>query len=185
MSVLQCLNPLLVISAVSINGRPYIGEGDIVAGIGEMQRMEIQITCVASSSDNTLNSSGDLNKLPTGFKGELALRCFQDLQNGKELIDRTESLVACGVQRRPFNLKPKEKKVSEESNVSLFTTQYTFFFRTEGIYKLKPDVVRAYRGQTPIQQDELFVPSVSFKVVTRIGSSFPSVSSFNRQSNVV
>jgi hypothetical protein len=67
--------------------------------------------------------------------------------------------------------------------MSLFTTSYTFFFRTEGIYKLRPNV-QAWRGQTPILADELFIPNISFNVVTKLGSSSASLSSNNRQSVV-
>lgn len=65
-----------------------------------MQRMLITMSCVASSS-----STFPTNNSEVVFQGEMALKCFQDLQNGKPTVDRTDNLVVCGVQRRPFNLK--------------------------------------------------------------------------------
>jgi hypothetical protein len=83
-----------------------MGEGDVVAGIGEMQKMQVRMSCVASSSSSSsFGFPSNSDKTPVVFKGELALRCFQDLQNGKTPVDRMENLVICGVQKRPFNLK--------------------------------------------------------------------------------
>ncbi|KAI6190790.1 hypothetical protein M3Y97_00156900 [Aphelenchoides bicaudatus] len=175
-------------SAVHVNDKPYLNEADIISGVGEMQRMKLKISCVASSSASSFGFPSNSNQMPVVFKGEIALHCFQDLQNGKAPIDRMENLVVCGVQKRPFNLKlnnetdQKSLQTDKSSSLNVFTTSYTFLFRTEGIYKLRPNV-QAWRGQTPIQADELFVPTVSFNVVTKLGSS-SSLSSNNRQSMV-
>lgn len=61
--------------------------------------MLITMSCVATSSTLPTNGSEVV------FQGEMSLNCFQDLQNGKPTVDRTDNLVVCGVQRRPFNLK--------------------------------------------------------------------------------
>lgn len=112
-------------SAVHINDKPYMGEGDVVAGIGEMQRMQVRVSCVASSSTSPFGFPAGPDKVPVIFKGELALRCFQDLQNGKAPVDRMENLIICGVQRRPFNLK-LNNEADKVSNYKKLITQPFF-----------------------------------------------------------
>lgn len=89
----------------------------MVAGIGEMLRMRVRMECVASSNTSALppalTNSPSLASKSVQFQGEMALKCFQDLQNGKPVVDRMENLVVCGVKRRQFNLKM-------DPNVSLF-----------------------------------------------------------------
>ena len=38
-------------------------------------------------------------------RGEISLRCFQDLQNGKPFLDRSENVVICGNYRVPFTVR--------------------------------------------------------------------------------
>jgi hypothetical protein len=92
--------------AVEINGRSYLGEGDVSVGIGEMQHMIVDLVCVASTPQPFNNNAST-------FRGDFSLRCFQDLQNGSPLVDRMENLVVCGLQRRPFHVKLDSEKVGD------------------------------------------------------------------------
>ncbi|KAI6223447.1 hypothetical protein M3Y95_00891200 [Aphelenchoides besseyi] len=157
---------------VEINNRPYLSEDDISVGIGEMQRIHVQLIYAASET-RSLN-------------GEFSLRCFQDLQNGSPLLERMDSVVVCGVQRQPFHLSPDSSQppplppnsppftsfasASPPPNHReplTFEADFNFLFRTEGVYKIRPQVT-ARRSDGPVPKDELFVPTISFKVQTKL-----------------
>lgn len=53
------------------------------------------------------------------MRGEISLRCFQDLQNGKPFLDRSENVVICGNYRVPFTVR----KVNFLFKKTMFKTQ--------------------------------------------------------------
>ncbi|KAI6240334.1 hypothetical protein M3Y99_00465100 [Aphelenchoides fujianensis] len=156
---------------VEINDRPYLSEDDVQVGIGEMQRLHVRLIYAASES--------------RPLHGHFTLRCFQDLQNGAPLLDRMDSLVICGVQRQPFRLRPEPPSrplppnsppahwmppLSPPASTGEplhFDAEFSFLFRTQGVYKIRPEIA-AKRADERVPEDELFVPTVSFKVHTKL-----------------
>jgi hypothetical protein len=49
-----------------------------------------------------------------------------------------------------------------------FVGEFAIAFRFEGTYKVKPVIARVDCGEPALKEEDLFVPVVSFNVVTRV-----------------
>lgn len=147
----------LVVPAVSVNvfvnGKPYVSQDDVSVGIGEL--VSIQVCLLSSIRDRS-------------FTGHLSLRCYQDLQNGDALLDRSEHIVPCGVTRVPFAI---DAQPTPDDDRAVFTgrfeTTFRVMFRFEGIHKIRP-LLETNAAAELLSEDEIFVPQMSFNVTSKV-----------------
>ncbi|MFH4983476.1 hypothetical protein AB6A40_010185 [Gnathostoma spinigerum] len=171
----------LVVPAMSIevgvNGIPYVSEDEIPVGIGEIVDLNVRLI---SSMDG-----------PGSFSGVLQLRCYQDMLNGSEFIDRRNAMVILNHRSLPFTVfhESVERKradtisvggdympaSSEHNNDSFhgetfvrgsFSMKFSVLFRFEGVMKVKP-VILKNDGTPAFSDDELFCSAVTMNVVTK------------------
>lgn len=113
------------------------------------------------------------------INGEIALHCFQDMQNGQPIMDRSENVVLCGPSRIPFSIQANEENSnSQKLNLDLesnrkmgsFKTNFSLLFRYEGVHKIRPEILNleSLIGAPNLSEDDIFLPTVSFNVITKI-----------------
>jgi hypothetical protein len=202
----QLVIPALSLSA-RVNHRAIVSEDDVAVGIGELVPMEITLYCSLRCGRVATNFSQPTNYFTfskfsaanrhSTVSGEISLRCHQDLQNGQPPVDKGENLVICGPSTLPFSLTPGDQPSGEGATAARFDARFTLLFRYEGVHKIRPEVrnLKVAQGspageggrhtgmsqnsnQTVIREEDIFIPVVSFNVVTKVSSSsFPSTSS--------
>uniref|UniRef100_A0A7E4UU45 Trafficking protein particle complex subunit 9 n=1 Tax=Panagrellus redivivus TaxID=6233 RepID=A0A7E4UU45_PANRE len=162
----------LVVPTVSVyakvNGNANPSEDDITVRIGELVEVEFFITSVLKGTKS--------------LHGQVSLRCFHDLGNGS-ILDRPENMVLCGPVSTPVVISSIESKSTEmpleNGNISPHeaentgtTVNFAFLFLYEGTHKVRPVVGRPTvicPGEPILGEDEVFVPTLSFNVVTKVG----------------
>lgn len=127
------------------------------------------------------------------INGEIALRCYQDLQNGQPNIDRSENMVLFGPCRIPFSIQSTsnedlkcsegilkdaiQKKIlivnpgeSFKNNMGRFETSFSLLFRYEGVHKIRPEIfnLKHMVGKPNLGEDDIFLPTISFNVITKL-----------------
>uniref|UniRef100_A0A915DLN1 Trs120/TRAPPC9 first Ig-like domain-containing protein n=1 Tax=Ditylenchus dipsaci TaxID=166011 RepID=A0A915DLN1_9BILA len=154
----------LVIPAMSlsirVNNAPYVSEDDVAVGIGELVSLQI-LLLVSLKCKKALN-------------GQLSLRCFQDLQNGLPIIDRSEHLVVCGPSRIPFSIQPtsittQQPCSDKPEQMGRWETAFNLVFRYEGVHKIRPEITGLGGSTLNLSdEDDIFLPTVSFNVITKV-----------------
>uniref|UniRef100_A0A914WF28 Trafficking protein particle complex subunit 9 n=1 Tax=Plectus sambesii TaxID=2011161 RepID=A0A914WF28_9BILA len=165
----QLVLPALSIG-VSVNDKPYQGQEEITLGIGELVSVRVEL----------------LNSLKDGhvFRGTLSLRCFQEMQNGRPALDRMEHLIMCGATKQPFEVAGS--RMADDSSVDsrgsndyvptatllrespAVSYRFGVAFRFEGSYKVRPVLLNGRDDKIAAVNDESFVPTLSFNVVTKV-----------------
>ena len=84
-----------IIAAAIVNDQPYSSEDDIATRVGVVQRLALTLVC----------SPAERTKTASTLTGSFTLRCYQDVQNGAELLDRDSSIVVCGARAQSFELR--------------------------------------------------------------------------------
>jgi hypothetical protein len=158
---------------VTVNGKVHTNDDDISVKIGELIELEMTVSSV-------LKGTKPIN-------GELSLRCFQDLQNGKKTIDTPENMVFCGPLKVPIVIESipsdsdssipstssNEQQPSENGNLEPpkkeTAAQFSFLFLYEGTHKIRPVIGKsAIIGEPTLAEDEIFVPTITFNVITKV-----------------
>uniref|UniRef100_A0A914Z9L1 Trafficking protein particle complex subunit 11 n=1 Tax=Panagrolaimus superbus TaxID=310955 RepID=A0A914Z9L1_9BILA len=157
---------------VTVNGKVHTNDDDISVKIGELVELEMTVSSI-------LKGTKPIN-------GELSLKCFQDLANGKPTIDRPENMVFCGPLKVPIVIE----SMPSDSDSSLPSTsagnqssenghleppkketaaQFSFLFLYEGTHKIRPVIGKsAIAGEPSLAEDEIFVPTITFNVITKV-----------------
>lgn len=101
------------------------------------------------------------------------------MQNGQPIMDKSENVVLCGPCRIPFSIQSSEdslqnslKKLNLNSNKKMgtFETSFSLLFRYEGVHKIRPEIhnLEPLIGEPNLSEDDIFLPTVSFNVVTKL-----------------
>uniref|UniRef100_A0AC35TQU1 Peptidylprolyl isomerase n=1 Tax=Rhabditophanes sp. KR3021 TaxID=114890 RepID=A0AC35TQU1_9BILA len=160
----QLVIPLLTVT-LSINGKEYTSEDDIIIHIGDM--VSVQVTLLVSTT------------VSFGFEGTINLVCFHDIQNGREPIFVPESIVPIGPVTIPFkigDMTNTDAHIKEKTRVA-FKKNFHIIFRYEGIFKVRPNISLS-KNVTPDKlkklesgEKDFFISTASFNVLTKNGKN--------------
>ncbi len=110
------------------------------------------------------------------LSGVLSLSCLQELQNGSAPLDRSDHVVFVGPACQPISVLPSKDSVqsADVNGSDEADCQFGLLFCHEGNYKVKANLElsqETVRDQlSGCDQDLLFLPILSFSVVTKVGS---------------